>query len=51
MVKRFYFQHTHTEYQLNGINKYIYTYTHKIKINFTQSAGAVEYTDCTSAEG
>ena len=30
---------------------YIYTHTHTHTLLFAQSAGAVEYTDCTSAEG
>ena len=33
---------------LNKLQKMIY---HKTQTNIAQSAGAVEYTDCTSAEG
>ena len=46
--------HTHIKYAYEHIYKYRYTHMKKHNIfrsYFAQSAGAVEYTDCTSAEG
>ena len=37
--------------KLNGFNYCNLTQIFLFNFNFAQSAGAVEYTDCTSAEG
>ena len=48
--------HTRTYTQMNTnihiyIYIYIYTHTQELFVKITLSAGAVEYADCTSAEG